>query len=124
MTHVVWVNKHAPMPKWLHNQPAYEKHHPKQSNTYHVSWRYWRSIWNATPLWATREPIAEIYREAERRRAAGEDVVVDHVVPLRHPLVCGLHWHGNLEIVERLANARKSNHWWPDMPFEQLELFR
>ena len=111
--HVVWVNKHKPKPQWL------QTHCDKKT----IWYRYWMRIWDATPMWATREPIAAIYKEAARRRAAGEDVVVDHIVPLSSKLVCGLHWHGNMQIITYAENARKSNNYWPDMHYEQQELF-
>jgi hypothetical protein len=34
---------------------------------------------------------------------------VDHVIPLRHPLVCGLHAHTNLRVVPALVNLKKGN---------------
>lgn len=109
----VWVNKRKPKPTWLRNRNLAD----------YYSWKYWNKIWDATPLWAERDQIVVIYDEASRRRAAGEDVVVDHVVPLTSPLVCGLHWHANLEVISRLTNQRKSNAWWPGHPNgEQQEL--
>lgn len=99
------------MPTWLWLGEVDPEHRAKW-----VSYRYWIKIWQATPAWATREPVAAIYHEAAQRRAAGEDVEVDHIVPLASPLVCGLHWHANLRIIERLDNVEKSNHHWPDMP--------
>jgi hypothetical protein len=41
---------------------------------------------------------------------------VDHVVPLKSKLVCGLHCEANLQIIKRSANRSKSNRRWPDMP--------
>lgn len=48
---------------------------------------------------------------------------VDHIVPLIHPLVCGLHCEDNLEITTLAANIQKSNNWWPGMWGEQPTLF-
>ena len=41
---------------------------------------------------------------------------VDHIVPINHPLVCGLHTEDNLQIVTANYNHFKSNYFWPDMP--------
>jgi hypothetical protein len=70
----------------------------------------------ATPPWADRQAIAAVYREARKRREAGEDVHVDHVVPLTSELVCGLHVEHNLEIIPAFDNRSKKNRHWPDMP--------
>lgn len=48
---------------------------------------------------------------------------VDHIVPLIHPLVCGLHCEDNLESITLAANIQKSNNWWPDMRGKQPTLF-
>lgn len=66
----------------------------------------------AVPAWADRNAIMAIYREA---RALG--VHVDHVVPIKSPLVCGLHWEGNLQLLPAIDNIRKGNRRWPDMPY-------
>jgi hypothetical protein len=66
---------------------------------------------NATPPWADLGAIAEIYA-----RAASLGFEVDHVVPLTHDLVCGLHTVANLAIIPKLDNRSKGNRYWPDMP--------
>jgi hypothetical protein len=71
----------------------------------------------AIPHWANHGKIAEIYQKAKRlREETGADHHVDHVVPLRSRLVCGLHWEGNLQVLTKTANLRKRNITWPDMP--------
>jgi hypothetical protein len=75
------------------------------------------------PAWADRGLMREIYRvRATLSRQTGVRYSVDHVVPVNHPLVCGLHVHNNLEVLPLDVNVRKSNNWWPDMWGEQLEL--
>lgn len=63
----------------------------------------------ATPPWVDYEKIAEVYREAYEQRAMGLDVHVDHIVPLRGKLVCGLHVHTNLQIISARENLSKGN---------------
>lgn len=56
-------------------------------------------------------------------RRMGLDVEVDHIVPLNHPQICGLHVPANLRITSKDVNARKSNRVYPGMADEQLDLF-
>ena len=54
-------------------------------------------------------------------RQEGIDVQVDHIYPLHHPYMCGLHVPANLEIAPRERNRWKGNRHYPDHP--QLSLF-
>lgn len=77
----------------------------------------------AMPPWVRLADLRLFYREAKRlTRETGELHVVDHIVPLDGTRVCGLHVAHNLQVVHWRKNAIKANHYWPDMPFEQLEL--
>jgi hypothetical protein len=63
----------------------------------------------AIPGWAEHEIIELIYAEAAHRA-----LEVDHVIPLRGKLVCGLHVHINMQLLTRSQNARKRNSFHPD----------
>ena len=63
--------------------------------------------WNAED----RAKISAIYETAQELRKAGQDVQVDHVVPLNGENVTGLHVSANLQIIPSTENHRKSNHY-------------
>lgn len=72
---------------------------------------------SATPSWANDFFIEEIYDIARvRSRVTGVAWQVDHIVPLRSALVCGLHVEHNLAVIPAAENRSKSNRYWPDMP--------
>ena len=92
-------------------EPDWLKNHPRRS---YVAQRIL-----ATPPWMKRADIIAVYR----RRKPGE--VVDHVVPLCHPYVCGLHVPWNMRIVPHAVNASRGNRFNPHQgellePVEQL----
>jgi len=75
----------------------------------------------ATPFWANLFFIEEAYHlSSVRSKATGFKWEVDHIVPLRSKLVCGLHVEHNLAVVPQKINRTKGNRWWPDMPGESL----
>ena len=84
---------------------------------------YFKRMAQATPVFVDYSLNVSIYKKCKELRKAGFDFVVDHVVPLNHPYVCGLHWHGNLQLILHHENQKKSNLYWPDMWCEQLRLF-
>lgn len=72
---------------------------------------------NATPKWANEFFIEEAYELARlRTQLTGIEWQVDHIVPLRHPLVQGLHCEQNLQVIPAKVNQKKGNRYWPDMP--------
>lgn len=71
----------------------------------------------ATPKWADLDAIDSVYRDAKRMaQETGLKFHVDHIVPIKSDIVCGLHVHWNLCILSASDNIAKGNRSWPDMP--------
>lgn len=80
---------------------------------------YIRQVVLSAPPWITRSAFAAL--EEQRTWLSemwGSVWVLDHIVPLNRPRVCGLTVPWNLEPVPYRANLSKGNAWAP----EQLEL--
>lgn len=67
----------------------------------------------ATPKWLSDQHIldfATIYSECRFMSRHGHTTYeVDHIVPIQHPEVCGLHVPWNLRIVPQYMNSQKGN---------------
>lgn len=90
----------------------WEAYNRKRMNT-HCGLPYKQVISIATPRWITigeREELKRIKSEAKRlTRVTGIEHNVDHVIPLRGELVCGLHIPSNIRITLKRENEVKSN---------------
>lgn len=87
----------------------WKKNNPGKVNSWTAARRAARHL--ATPPWANLDEIKMKYVEAKKM-----GLHVDHVIPLKSKLVCGLHVEGNLQLLHPLDNFKKSNKKWPDMP--------
>jgi 5-methylcytosine-specific restriction endonuclease McrA len=65
-------------------------------------------IARATPPWANRDALLFVYNQA-----AVLGLTVDHIHPIKHPHVCGLHVPWNLQLITREENASKGNRCFP-----------
>ena len=106
---------HRPMAEY---QAERRRNHVPQSyrvtKSYHVAKR--RAMKKkATPVWADQRYIKDLYANAAEANAIFEAVGVkpnfeiDHIVPLQHSKVCGLHVEHNLQVLPSHENRTKSN---------------
>jgi hypothetical protein len=110
------------VPKKKYKEPKLEKikaePRPKKTKeetiAYHRQWAIEKQkrTKQATPTWANKEAIKEVYRTAvELTESTGNKYEVDHIVPLTSKLVCGLHVEHNLRVITFEENRKKSNHF-------------
>ena len=67
-------------------------------------------LYQVTPSWANEELMRKLYQLADQlTKETGIPHEVDHIVPLQHKLVCGLHTHDNLQILTSTENRSKKN---------------
>ncbi len=81
---------------------AYWKTNPGKRAAYRAGRRAAEK--QATPSWVDYTALLSIYEQAAR---AGKHV--DHIIPLQHPDVCGLHVPWNLQLLTPTENMSKGN---------------
>lgn len=77
---------------WKKNNPGYRAY--LAARKAHIK--------KATPSWADKDLLTAVYS------IAGENEV-DHIIPITHPDVCGLHVPWNLQILSPMDNNMKNN---------------
>lgn len=87
---------------------AYRKKNQHWYNAYQVLRN--RKTQHAQPSWVDVTELQNIYLEARY-----QGLEVDHIVPLTHPLVCGLHVPENLQLLTSEENKRKGNKFDEDI---------
>jgi 5-methylcytosine-specific restriction endonuclease McrA len=90
---------------------AWKKRNPELVQASANAWK--RRARHATPKWLTaghKIQIRAMYLSArDLTKRTGVKHVVDHIIPLRSEVVCGLHVPWNLQILTHVENSHKSN---------------
>ena len=108
-------------PRWLYET---DEGDPGKTKNHLRTFRYHKALYDAWPDWCAQDiEFKLIYGRAKVMRQRGFAVHIDHIVPLINPIVCGLHVPWNLTYLTDKQNMSKGNKWWPDHPFENLDLF-
>lgn len=83
------------LPEWLQN---------------HVRRRRIILLTLSVPPWIKASDFAALETERDFRTATtGVQHVLDHDIPLDHPLMCGLTVPWNMKVIDKHLNARKGN---------------
>lgn len=90
--------------KFKENEKRYRKNH----SSYYLAQCNKRRAdkLQATPKWADMQKIKEIYDDAKNK-----GLTVDHVIPLKGKLVCGLHVETNMQLLTNIENSQKGNRY-------------
>lgn len=80
----------------------YQTEHGRKRHAFQQAKRRAKQL-NATPKWADMAEIKKIYENCP------PGYHVDHIIPLNHQLLCGLHVPWNLQYLPAVENIRKNN---------------
>lgn len=68
------------------------------------------------PPWFSEGPVLALYEYAQAlQESTGDLYQVDHIHPLKHFRVCGLHCLSNLQVIPAKQNKRKKNRFRYDL---------
>jgi 5-methylcytosine-specific restriction endonuclease McrA len=98
---------------WLENNPTKRKDASKsytqRNKTYYREYSSLRTRHMSVARLKSLTEWDEFYIREFYDLASRRGLEVDHIIPIKHPLVCGLHVPENLQMLTRSVNARKSN---------------
>ncbi len=120
-----WRQKNADRNKQIN--AAWQAENKEKCRAYYAAWRlrdldHYKTLFNikcaeyrarkigATPPWADKKEIAKYYRLSRQKTIeTGVKHNVDHIVPLKSDVVCGLHVPWNLAVITAAENFAKGN---------------
>lgn len=91
----------------LNRTRAWRRRNPEK--TYEATARRSKMRKLAMPSWYKKEDVRPYYKAAEILRLLGFDYHVDHIIPIKNPIVCGLHTPDNLQLLPAFDNLSKGN---------------
>lgn len=87
-----------------HNNARVRRNYQKNPGKFKAQTALRRSrVLQATPKWIDLKEIERIYRDCPI------GLEVDHIIPLKSDIVCGLHVPWNLQYLPKSENAKKKN---------------
>lgn len=109
----------ASQQKWITNNPEKRKMasetYRKKNKEYYTEYASLRSRYLKQAKVKSLTEWDEFYIREFYALAALRELEVDHIIPLKHPLVSGLHVPENLQMLTRSENAKKSNKFDEDV---------
>lgn len=99
--------------KWINSNPEKRKQvsdaYRRRNKEYYRQYASLRTRYQkvAKPHWVDEEELLLFYK-----KATDLGLEVDHIIPLKHKLVCGLHVPWNLQLLTRSENAQKGNKFY------------
>lgn len=109
---------------WQKNNPErtvaktlrYLKKNPQRARFHSLSKaRNWYAPKGHRSVWANGVKIRIAHITARMMTEyLGIHFVVDHIIPLKHEAVCGLHVENNLQVITASGNLRKGSYFDPD----------
>tara|TARA_R110002167_G_scaffold9628_2_gene44541 strand:- start:3448 stop:4044 length:597 start_codon:yes stop_codon:yes gene_type:complete len=93
--------------KKLEATREWRRNNPQKS--YETTMRRSKARRLAVPKWFDSESVKCFYTAARMLRDMGFNYHVDHVIPITHNLVCGLHTPDNLQLLPAFDNLSKGN---------------